>query len=235
MRWFRLYTEMLDDEKVQMLTPELFRTWINLLCVAASKGGVLPTVDKLAFKLRVSPTDMQNRIEDLVLAGLIDVRPDKTFEPHNWQQRQWKSDDSADRVRKHRHAKKECNDDVTVTVTPPDYRLQTTETDNLVSSSFEKPREEEKKSDLKFLGKGRRGLSPRLRSKAEGLGLDVDALERQSTSAEIEVPDAKFRSLVVRAVRERCPCATEDLIRTALTKDNDAAYATLCQMLLEVA
>lgn len=129
MRWFRIYSEMLDDEKVQMLSPELFKTWINLLCVAATKDGVLPPVETLSFKLRVSPHEMQSRLEELVLAGLIDIRSDKSFEPHNWRQRQWKSDDSSERVRKHREAKRACNDDVTVTVTPPENRLQITDTD----------------------------------------------------------------------------------------------------------
>lgn len=134
-RWFRLYDEMLDDAKVQMLPPELFKTWINLLAVASRNNGALQPVTQLAFALRISPTDMQARLDELILAGLLDILPDGRIEPHNWKKRQWKSDDSADRVRKHR-AKKEqakqakCNDAVTVTATAPEAETDTdTETD----------------------------------------------------------------------------------------------------------
>lgn len=127
-RWFRLYDEMLDDPKVQMLPPELFKTWVNLLAVASRNDGTLQPVTQLAFALRVSPTDMQSRLDDLILAGLLDIQADGRIEPHNWKIRQWKSDDSADRVRKHRAMKRDekqprnvaCNGAVTVTVTPPD-------------------------------------------------------------------------------------------------------------------
>jgi hypothetical protein len=137
-RWFRVYDDILDDPKVQMLSPELFRAWVNLLAVASRNAGKLPAVEKLAFALRCSVSDMQSRLDDLIMAGLIDILADGTREPHNWSKRQWKSDDSAERVRKHR-AKKHAetsgnvaqavtsgqvtqnrNADVTVTVTPPD-------------------------------------------------------------------------------------------------------------------
>lgn len=133
-RWFRIYDEMLDDPKVQMLSPELFRAWMNALCLASQNGGTLPPMAQVAFRLRMSTADAQSRIDDLILAGLIDIRADKRLEPHNWSKRQWRSDDSADRVRRHRaqnvdkkpaaplpdNGRAPCNGDVTVTVTPPD-------------------------------------------------------------------------------------------------------------------
>ncbi len=138
-RWFRLYDDILDDPKVQMLSPELFKTWVNLLAVASKNAGKLPPIQKLAFSLRLSQQDMQSRIEDLITAELIDIMPDGSLEPHNWSKRQWKSDDSAERVKRHREKKKAetpgnaeqhvtettCNSSVTVTVTPPDTESDT--------------------------------------------------------------------------------------------------------------
>jgi hypothetical protein len=138
-RWFRVYDDILDDPKVQLLSPELFKTWVNLLAVASRNAGKLPPAHQLAFALRLGAQDMQSRLDELILAGLIDIAADGSMEPHNWSKRQWKSDDSAERVRKHR-AKKSAetsgnirqavtetdgNDRVTVTVTPPDTESDT--------------------------------------------------------------------------------------------------------------
>ena len=135
-RWFRLYDEMLDDPKVQLLSPELFKTWVNVLALACRNGGNLPTISVMAFALRMTPSDLQCRIDELILAGLIDIMPDKSLEPHNWSRRQWKSDDSADRVKRHREKKKSSetapeqqgNGYVTVTATETK-RPQNTESD----------------------------------------------------------------------------------------------------------
>lgn len=122
MRWFRFYDEVLDDHKVQSLSPELFKAWVNLLCVASRNDGVLPSIDKLAFSLRVSAHEMQSRIDELVLAGLLDIRTDSKLEPHNWPNRQFTSDTSVERTRKYRERlkKKPCDVTVTAKVTPPE-------------------------------------------------------------------------------------------------------------------
>lgn len=143
MKWFRFHTEALDDPKVQRLSPQLFKTWVNLLCIASQNGGKLLGIDDMAFKLRLSSQEVEQQLSDLILAGLIDIDPDKSMTPHNWQKRQYASDDSKERVRKHRAKQKEtpgnaqqddtvttCNGDVTVTVTPPDTE-QITDTDDV--------------------------------------------------------------------------------------------------------
>lgn len=105
-RWFRIYDDVLDDPKVQRLSGDLFKTWMNLLCLASKQGGILPPVDDIAFRLRISARDAQQRIEDLILAGLVDIRPDGKQEPHNWPSRQMPSDSSTERSRKHRDKKR---------------------------------------------------------------------------------------------------------------------------------
>lgn len=112
-RWFRFYDEALDDPKVQRLAPHLFKTWINLLCLASKDGGALPSNDDIAFRLRISVQDAAQQVDDLTLAGLIDIRPDGKREPHGWSERQYASDTSAERTRKYRKRLKEKPCDVT--------------------------------------------------------------------------------------------------------------------------
>lgn len=121
MVWFRFYSEALDDPKVQRLPPHLFKAWVNLLCLANKSGGVLPPVDDIAFKLRMSVQDAESCLSDLILAGLVDITPGGNM-PHNWMKRQFVSDCSTERVRKCRENKVEIERNVTcaVTETPPD-------------------------------------------------------------------------------------------------------------------
>lgn len=135
-RWFRLYDEMLDDPKVQRLPPQDFKIWINLLCLASRHDGKLPCLVDIAFALRISDNDAVTLVERLHIAGLIDKRnggPDGFhYTPHAWEKRQYKSDNSADRVKKHREKRNvSCN----VTVTPPDTDTEAdTETDIIHSN-----------------------------------------------------------------------------------------------------
>ena len=105
--WLRLHVEVLDDLKVQRLPPHLFKAWVNLLCLARQFNGVLPSVEDISFRLRLSHHDAGMQIDDLILAGLIDIKPNGQRTPHNWGARQCLSDSSTERVRKFRKTKNE--------------------------------------------------------------------------------------------------------------------------------
>jgi hypothetical protein len=132
---------MLDDPKAQRLPPQDFKIWINLLCLASRNDGKLPCISDIAFSLRISENDAVTVVERLHIAGLIDKRnggPDGfRYSPHGWDKRQYKSDNSADRVKKHREKRNgECNVSCNVTETPPDTETETeTETDKRDMSS----------------------------------------------------------------------------------------------------
>lgn len=113
-RWFRFYDAVLDDPKVQRLTPEQFRLWANLLCLANRNDGRLPKPEDAAFSLRMPVAEYGQMLRDLVHAGLFD-KCDGTWEPHNWASRQYKSDSSADRMRRHRDRHRDVTPTVTVT------------------------------------------------------------------------------------------------------------------------
>lgn len=125
LKWFRFYAEVLHDPKVQKLPPQLFKDWVNVLCLAAQNEGSIPAnMDDMAFSMRLSRERVSRIIADLQRYGLIDVT-ENHISPHNWEERQFKSDSSADRMRKLRERKKSSravtgDGGVTSHVTPPE-------------------------------------------------------------------------------------------------------------------
>jgi len=219
--WFRFYHEALDDPKVQRLPPHLFKTWVNILCVACANGGEIPGMDDLAFLLRLSAHEAQQHVDELIFSGLIDIRQDKRLEPHNWANRQFVSDSSAARVRKHRQAKRECNVTPTVTVTPPD---PYPESERDISTSETEAAREKVEGILKGLGTGKGGVpsSRALRRVAGKLGI-ADAsplvpiyLEWPKSCQAVDA-DALFVASAPKIYREASP-----EVRTAC-KPTDAA------------
>jgi hypothetical protein len=126
-RWFRVYDGLVDDPKVQRLDPLLFMTLINLWCLASANGGLLPSIDEIAFKLRMKSQKVQRILHALKTAGLLED-DERGTHPHNWEGRQHKSDGedptAAERARRYRNRQR--NDGVTRPVTS---RFPETETD----------------------------------------------------------------------------------------------------------
>lgn len=122
-RWFRFYDDALNDPKILKLSDNLHRIWVGILCVASKNDGFLPSVEDLALLVRIKPAKMHEAIKSLIKSGLIDD-DGVVCKPHNWDGRQYKSDTSNERVKRHRERK--CN----VTVTPPETeQIQNTETE----------------------------------------------------------------------------------------------------------
>jgi hypothetical protein len=116
-RWFRVYDDLVDDPKVQRLSPDIFKALVNLWCLASKNDGFLPSAEDIAFKLRIAREKVKKIIAALHDAELIDT-DEAGLRPHNWNGRQFKSDVSNERVKRHRERK--CNVTGTVTATPPD-------------------------------------------------------------------------------------------------------------------
>lgn len=109
-RWFRVYDEFLDDPKIQRLHPALLKVLLNVWCVASRNDGRLPTIPDMSFSLRMTEDETFRAVSKLAEAGFIDT-DDATGEqrPHGWEARQFRSDSSTDRVRKHRKQQKSAN------------------------------------------------------------------------------------------------------------------------------
>lgn len=136
-RWFRMYDELLDDPKVQRLRPELFKAWVNLMCLA-SRHGEIPNADDVAFALRIDAEKAKAYVDELMDLGLIDVTENDEVKPHNWDKRQFKSDrdeTAAKRQADKRERDKEKNvtRDITEMSQPP-------ETDTDTDTEQNKPR-----------------------------------------------------------------------------------------------
>lgn len=129
-RWFRMYADVLDDPKVQRLPPDLFKAWVNLLCLASRNDGVLPDIEDISFALRMSQDVTRDIVVTLAQRGLLD--DENGLAPHNWHERQFKSDtaeNARERKRKQRAREKEapkspdvteCHSDIHNEVTPPE-------------------------------------------------------------------------------------------------------------------
>ncbi len=111
-RWFRMYDEVLDDPKVQMLSPDTFKAWVNILCLASRNDGRLPDVTAIAFALRLEDKKAEKIISELKNRDLLDD-VDGEIIPHAWNDRQYKSDVSTDRVKQHRERKRNVSSTVT--------------------------------------------------------------------------------------------------------------------------
>jgi hypothetical protein len=108
MDWVPLWNRTLSNRKAQGLSGDVFKTWINLLCLASAskKNGELPEVEQIAFELRLDLGVAISHLTELKKCGLIDVDPDGTRRIHDWDAWQLNSYKSTERVRRHRAKKK---------------------------------------------------------------------------------------------------------------------------------
>lgn len=138
MNWFRMYHEFSTDPKIQMMSEVMQRRIVMLFCLRCNNNVTLHD-QEIAFQLRISNEEWAATKAIFIEKKFID----ECNNILNWDKRQYLSDSSAERVRRHRESKKEPKkDDVTtcnVTVTPPD-----TDTDTDKKDIFLKKEKKEK-------------------------------------------------------------------------------------------
>ncbi len=119
-QWFRMYSEFATDAKVQSMSEAMQRRLTMLLCLRCS--DVLATLqdDELQCAMRISDEDLAETKALFMRKGFIDG----DWNLLNWDKRQFNSDSSTERSRKHREAKKAANAAIAtsrnVAATPPD-------------------------------------------------------------------------------------------------------------------
>lgn len=113
--WFRMYAEAVDDDKLRLLAFEDRWHFVALLCMKCQ--GVLDrqaeTLDRrIAVKLGVQLRECDEIKRRLMEADLIT----HSWQPINWESRQYQSDSSTERVKKFREKQKvgKCNDNETL-------------------------------------------------------------------------------------------------------------------------
>ena len=106
--WFRLYTEIIDDEKIRLLAFEDRWHYVAILC--CKNAGLLDAGDsnamlmrKLGVKLGLASRELEAALLRLEEVGLIDS---STAQPTAWDDRQFLSDSSTARVQAYRERKK---------------------------------------------------------------------------------------------------------------------------------
>jgi hypothetical protein len=123
--WFRLYSEFADDPKVQMMSEELQRRLVMLFCSRCKEETLHET--ERAFHWRISTEDLLKTKAIFLEKGFID----DDWNLINWNRRQFLSDSSTDRVRRHRQSKKQDETlpkrSTAVTVTAPEQNRTDTE------------------------------------------------------------------------------------------------------------
>lgn len=100
-RWFRSHANKLENPKVQRLSDAHYRAWDSLLCVACKYDGVLPPIADIAFLLRKTESVASKLVNALIAAGLF-TKTKRGIEPHQWDEWQYKSDVSTERVKRFR-------------------------------------------------------------------------------------------------------------------------------------
>lgn len=110
MKWFRFYSEVLHDPKVQKLSGNDFKAWVNLLCLANEsdpRGSIPPDAD-VAFALRIPVTKAAQITTRFMEWGLLDVDEDvHRLVIHKWNKWQPASDNAAERMANKRRTSSE--------------------------------------------------------------------------------------------------------------------------------
>lgn len=137
MQWFRLYSRIVDDEKLRLLAFEDRWHFVALCCLKSD--GLLdePNTDlrqrKIAVKIGVQVRELEEIGRRLQEVGLVDA----DLSPLAWDELQFRSDNSTERVKKFREKQRgnAMKRDRNVSVA-----AQETETETDISSSNEDDR-----------------------------------------------------------------------------------------------
>ena len=155
MPWFRSYSEILSDRKIVRICritsqPKVIVVglWITLLALAndsPERGKLLLTkeipytTDDIAAESELPKEDVIKLLD--AFRGMSMINGKKVIEISNWKKRQFKSDDSSERVRKHRERQKETLQDT------PDETLQSRSRHVIEQNRTEHKRVEEERKN----------------------------------------------------------------------------------------
>lgn len=100
--WFRLYSEFASDQKVQMMNEAFQRRLVMLFCFRCNGNETLHDTEAM-FLLRIDAAQWGETKSEFIRRGFID----SDNQLMNWNKRQFRSDSSSERVRKHRQTLKQ--------------------------------------------------------------------------------------------------------------------------------
>ena len=97
--WLKMWSSSLDSEKIQSLSGDQFKAWMNLLWIALrhDHDGDLPPLPSVAFQARVSVQDATEMLRIQVELGLIEKNRN-SYRIHDW--KHWQGNGKSDAERK---------------------------------------------------------------------------------------------------------------------------------------
>lgn len=97
MKWFRFYHEAYRNPKVQEMRPELFKFWVNFLCVASEseERGRVASEGHLKLALGLTKPTTKRYVSELEALSLLHRDDQGGLRPHDWDDLQPDSDDAA--------------------------------------------------------------------------------------------------------------------------------------------
>lgn len=98
MPWFRMYSEFATDPKVQAMPEHMQRRLVMLFCLQCSNNYNPSNIDEIAYALRIDECNVSETFHYFIKRGFLD----ENGHIINWDKRQYKSDTSSERVKKHR-------------------------------------------------------------------------------------------------------------------------------------
>jgi hypothetical protein len=124
--WFRLYAEFAKDPKVQIMPEVMQRRLIMIFCLRCSNELVTLQDDEIAHALRINEQELAETKALFLRKNFIN----EDWDVLKWDERQFVSDSSAERVARHRAKQKELtNADVTLQSRPANALDTDTDTD----------------------------------------------------------------------------------------------------------
>ncbi len=174
-RWWRCYADAHRNPKIARLSDKDFRLWHRLLCIASENDGKIPPASDLKLLLSARLDHLLGGLDRLIRGGLIDALDDG-YEPHNWSEKQYKSDTSTPRVQRFRNKRN-------VSETAPD-----TETDTEVTLA-----KANADSDVQFWAAAKAFLEPERKNPGSLIGKwrkdhGLEATANAITRAQLERP-----------------------------------------------
>jgi len=174
MKWFRFYSEVIDDPKIHKLSNYEYRIFTYLLCYAcevdAVNGRLTSDLSAINHRLRTRYDHFFRALKRLEELDIISVNCDGEMTLTNWDKRQYKSDKSLERVRKFREKKSKNKEQCNSLVTAPDSDSDTDKEKNKhIQEIFSYWKEKMKHPNAKLDSNRRGRIEARLR---EGRGLD---------------------------------------------------------------
>ena len=104
MKWFRMYCDIIDDEKIAAISDRAFKVFVFLMSICTQNDhldGRIPDEKILSWRFRMKEIKIEKSLSELMDQGIIS-RHEGAIIITNWRKRQFKSDDINARVERFR-------------------------------------------------------------------------------------------------------------------------------------